>query len=108
MVSRVVLQFPFCLVSERVDAAGSHMRDVEHTSAPPVEPTPKVVEELARVDDLAVLKASSSVQARTADATPAGAGLIDHVSTSSTCPSEFESGARTALPMGVAPEGVVD
>jgi len=59
------------------------------------------------VGDVLALKASTSAMPeRAADATPVDAGLLEHVSVLLTRSAKSASGARTALPMGVAPEDV--
>ena len=54
---------------------------MEHTSAPVFEQAAKTTEEEPQAGDALTLKAStSSVPEKTADATPANAGLLEHVS----------------------------
>ena len=54
---------------------------MEHTSAPMIEQTAKTTGEEAQAGDALALKTStSSVPEKTADATPADAGLLEHVS----------------------------
>jgi hypothetical protein len=70
----------FSCRSDRTGSAGSP-REVEHTSAPVVEQTAQTAtEEPPAGDTLAVDTATPSMPEKTVDATPADAGLLEHVS----------------------------